>query len=219
MRSFIRPFLLIPVVCLGDAAFGQSQTVQQPVVDTFSVGTSVSVPDRGEVFLGGGGRASERSSVRGFPDRRGAYARSASAASMSARVFIHDFEAMDAAVLNAAAGHGERPAFTKSRYDDATSYSMSRRWAALASGGRQPSESSMRIEANMPREALGGLTPPERQDVLQDVGRFLSLGAAAESRGKPDLAAIHYRYAARHGSAEAAQRLAALAKGSTDRVE
>src|SRR5688500_11840365 len=80
----------------------QSLTVQQPVIDTFGVGTTVSVPDRGGMYLGGVGRAAEARSARGFPLRRGPLARSASSASLSTGVYIHDFEAMDAAVLEAA---------------------------------------------------------------------------------------------------------------------
>lgn len=215
----LRLLPLLIVAFWAIPSFGQAVIVQQPVVNTFSVGTSVSVPDRGEVFLGGVERVSESSSVSGFPRRRGAYTRSASASLMSVRVFIHDFEAMDAAVLNAATGHGERPAFTKGRYDDPTSYAMSRRWAALASGGRQPSEAEMRIEANNRQEALEALTPTARQGPFQDAERFLSLGAAAENRGKRDLAMIHYRYAARHGSTEAAQRLVGLEQRSSAQVE
>ncbi|HEX6986404.1 MAG TPA: hypothetical protein VF170_13560, partial [Planctomycetaceae bacterium] len=115
MSSHVR-FLVGTVLLLPSAAFGQALTVQQPVVDTFSVGTSVSVPDRGAMYLGGVGRAAERSSVAGFPWRRGAYARSASASSASAGVFVHDFEAMDAGVLGAASDAAPRLGVTKGRY-------------------------------------------------------------------------------------------------------
>ena len=45
---------------------------------------------------------------------------------------------------------------------------------------------------------------------MHHVERSLALGEAAERRGKPELAALHYRQAAQHGSSEAGRRLATL---------
>ena len=42
------------------SVFAQRVTVQQPVIQVFSVDTVVSVPDRGTAFLGGVSTASER---------------------------------------------------------------------------------------------------------------------------------------------------------------
>jgi hypothetical protein len=187
-------------------AFGQNLTVQQPIVESFSVGTTVSVPVGGTVSLGGVGRARSARNTFGPLPRRGAYSRGVSSASMSAGVFIHDFEAMDAAVLNAANGSGPRPAFTKSRYSDATSYSMSRRYAAIAK------YEARRSNLDEPRERrVGELTPAARPTAFDDVGRLLALGEAAERRGNLGVAAIHYRVAAKGGSAEAERRLERLA--------
>jgi hypothetical protein len=178
----------------GSTAFGQAGVVQQPVVRSFSVGTSVDVPDRGEVLLGGVGRAAEARSFLGPSPGRGASARSVSSSSISVRVFVHDFEALDAAVLNAAQGAAPRPAFTKGRYDDATSQAMSRRWA---SGGPRPSSPAIRTISS-----------------ADEAERLFRLGEAAEMRGDVVLARLHYRVAAQRGSAEARQRLLALAEDS-----
>lgn len=86
---------------LLNAASLQAQiTVQQPVVRTTSVGTTVSVPDRGRVFLGGVSSADSfrqnygplpSGTTRGF---------GLSGGSMSASVYVIDLQAMDEAILN-----------------------------------------------------------------------------------------------------------------------
>lgn len=95
MRSFA-------LICLlWNAATLQAQiTVQQPVVRTTGVGTTVSVPDRGRVFLGGVSSAeSFRQSYGPFPSgaSRGY---GLSGGSMSASVYVIDLQAMDEAILN-----------------------------------------------------------------------------------------------------------------------
>ena len=98
----IRPApLLCALVLLSPAARGQG-IVQQPVVQQFSVDTVVSVPDRGSAFLGGVATGRSGRSVYGpLPLSRSlgfeyGYSR------VEVGVFIHDFEAMDAALLSAA---------------------------------------------------------------------------------------------------------------------
>lgn len=94
----------ILVVCavLSLAASGHAQqlSVQQPVVGTTSVNTTVSVPDRGSVFLGGVNSAQSGRTSYG-PLRSGSsLGLSRSASSMSTSVYIHDLRAMDEALLN-----------------------------------------------------------------------------------------------------------------------
>ncbi len=95
MRSLALTCLLL------NAASLQAQiTVQQPVVRTTSVGTTVSVPDRGRVFLGGVNSAeSFRQNYGPFPSgtTRGY---GLSGGSISASVYIIDLQAMDEAILN-----------------------------------------------------------------------------------------------------------------------
>jgi len=92
------------VVWTTAAADAQQIAVQQPVVENFSVGTTVSVPDRGSVLLGGVGSAASGRITTG-PLRSGsALGRTAQASSARVQVFIHDFEAMDAELLNQPAG-------------------------------------------------------------------------------------------------------------------
>jgi hypothetical protein len=95
MRSLALTCLLL------NAASLQAQiTVQQPVVRTTSVGTTVSVPDCGRVFLGGVNSAeSFRQNYGPFPSgtTRGY---GLSGGSISASVYIIDLQAMDEAILN-----------------------------------------------------------------------------------------------------------------------
>ncbi len=86
-----------------DAA-AQRIAVQQPVVENFSLATTVSVPDRGSAFLGGVGAArSGRFQSGPFPSGS-AIGLERQGSSASVHVYIHDFEAMDAALLSSAPG-------------------------------------------------------------------------------------------------------------------
>ena len=101
MRHSILPTLII----LSGAAFAQAQdrVVQQPVIRQMRVGTSVSVPDGGRAFLGGVSQGATSPKRFGGPFRSGTNTgREFSNSSQSVSVYIHDFEAMDAASLNAA---------------------------------------------------------------------------------------------------------------------
>jgi hypothetical protein len=84
--------------CRSAAAQG---VVQQPVVEVFSVDTVVSVPDRGSAFLGGVSTARSGYSTYGPLDFSQAYGCDNGFSYVDVSVFIHDFEAMDEALLAA----------------------------------------------------------------------------------------------------------------------
>jgi len=87
-------------IVAGSVVMAQQITVQQPQQQIFAVDTMVSVPDRGDVLLGGASSASmSRNSVRGLTGSRG-IGSSVSGSSARAHVFIHDFEALDAELLS-----------------------------------------------------------------------------------------------------------------------
>ena len=98
-------FLITGIVLSGQFAFGQvvafaQITVQQPVVGVTSVNTTVSIPDRGTIYLGGVSSFQAGRSQYG-PLRSGtSMGYSAQSSSMSASVYIHDLRAMDEAILN-----------------------------------------------------------------------------------------------------------------------
>ena len=86
-------------VCAGSVADAQDVTLRLPVVDTFQVNTVVSVPDQGSLLLGSVGRAADGSSQLGFSPLGSSVGSERSHRSASASVYIHDFEALDAALL------------------------------------------------------------------------------------------------------------------------
>ncbi len=99
--SAMRPITFIAVAILGSSSILQAQiTIQQPVVRTTGVATTVSVPDRGSILLGG--VSSAESSRSSFGPLRMGTSRGygLSGASMSASVHIIDLQAMDEAILN-----------------------------------------------------------------------------------------------------------------------
>jgi hypothetical protein len=99
--------LLVLVLSGGQSVFAQ-QAIQQPVVGTTSVNTTVSVPDRGTTFLGGMNSAQSGRSQYG-PFRSGpSTGLTRQSTSMSVNVYIHDLQAMDEAILNSAPSSSER---------------------------------------------------------------------------------------------------------------
>lgn len=96
----MRTLIFSTCVLLNAAGAYAQVTVQQPVVRSSSVGTTVSVPDRGRVFLGSVNSAdSFRQNYGPFPSgtTRGS---GLSGGSMSASVYIIDLQEMDEAILN-----------------------------------------------------------------------------------------------------------------------
>ncbi|MCA9079461.1 MAG: hypothetical protein KDA58_02835 [Planctomycetaceae bacterium] len=89
---------LIPFSAWGQGPIGP-QVVQQPVVQQFGVDTAVSVPDRGSAFLGGVSSAQDARTQFGWGLHGSAIGTARSHSGTDVRVWIHDFEAMDRALL------------------------------------------------------------------------------------------------------------------------
>ena len=84
--------------------------VQQPVIRRFAVDTVVSIPDRGSLLLGSFSSAASGRTVYGPLPYGSAVGLSRSHASLSAHVWILDFDAMDEIVLRQARASLERSA-------------------------------------------------------------------------------------------------------------
>ena len=97
----MRNFFLI-IVLLSSSKLAVSQTVQQPVIGQFGVQTSVMVPDRGGVFLGGVKRAGDSRFDSIFAPIGSSAGRFTEHTGMSSHVFISDLHEMDALILEAA---------------------------------------------------------------------------------------------------------------------
>ena len=96
----MRCSVLIAILLLVDRTSFAQQVIQQPVVATTAVNTTVSVPDRGSAFLGGVSSAQSGRAQYG-PLRSGTNTGiSRQATSISTHVYIHDLQAMDEAILN-----------------------------------------------------------------------------------------------------------------------
>lgn len=89
------------LVMMAHSVYGQNVTVQQPVVSSFGVNISVSVPDRGEMLLGGVSRAVDARNSFGFSRPGSSVGLERQASTASVRVWIHDPATADAAILHA----------------------------------------------------------------------------------------------------------------------
>lgn len=87
----------------------QQVVIQQPAFQQFAAPTTVLVPDRGEAFLGGTRGGFRGRDVQGPIPLGSARAGGAGAASVSTRVYVHDFRAMDEAILRGIDGDADRP--------------------------------------------------------------------------------------------------------------
>ena len=106
----VSTFGVLLAACLWLTAFEvlaqPAQTVQLPTFSFTGVGTTVMVPDGGSAFLGGINRASDGRNEFGVPgmtlpgfQNRG-IGQDRSASSFLVTATIHDFDAMDQALLN-----------------------------------------------------------------------------------------------------------------------
>ncbi|QDU36311.1 hypothetical protein Mal4_05960 [Maioricimonas rarisocia] len=183
----------------GSMARGQGIAVQQPVVQRIGVDTVVSVPDRGSLTLGGVNTAasgSRRSSLFGPGSTYGART---SGSSMSVHVTIHDFEAMDRALLQQGSSTRVRPG-GNSRADAAYRQLLSR-----------PRQSAIPTRSQADRLSR---SPAKDAPAATDRGAFyLAKARRCEERGEESVAAMFYRMAARYGSSEAAAELAQERRG------
>ncbi|MDO4576384.1 MAG: hypothetical protein Q4D98_14345 [Planctomycetia bacterium] len=97
----MRAVLFFAVVFCGMVAWGQS--VQLPTFQNFGTQTTVTVPDGGRAVMGGVTRANEGGTSSGvpvLPFRNRSYGNSVEASGVSVTATVHDFEAMDEALLN-----------------------------------------------------------------------------------------------------------------------
>lgn len=178
-HSWIQGGIAVSAVLFSSrVAVAQVITVQQPAVRSFGTATTVSVPDRGSMHLGGMGAASSGRTTPG-PFRPGTSSGlERSASSMSASVYIHDLRAMDEALL-AQGTH-------LSNESDPWSARLNERRAAYSRG-----------VVSIPAE-----------DTKAKAARYEQLARDAEANRKSSVARLHWQMAAKLGSSLAQQRLA-----------
>jgi hypothetical protein len=199
------------LISASDRGYAQQATVQQPVVQVFSVDTVVSVPDRGAAYLGGVSSAAEgRGSYGPFPAGSGTGLRRTHTG-VDAGVYIHDFEAMDQSLLSRPVGR-ERDPWVNPNARAAAAFDSLRegRFARTRSPGfvDAPVGESRRSTADTRRSRGSG--PPQTDNPTELAGFYFARARDAEQQGKGGVAVLCYRMAARHGSRYAEQRLREL---------
>jgi hypothetical protein len=112
MMNVFRIFLTLTIVALTTIPVAAQNAVQLPTLSSFRTNTTVSVPDRGSVYTGGINRAADGRNEFGtplLPLRNRSIGSQRSASSVWTSVYIHDFEAMDEALLSQARGSAFSP--------------------------------------------------------------------------------------------------------------
>lgn len=207
---------LVLVGLLAGPAFSQGPTVQLPTYSYFGTGTTVSVPDRGSVYLGGVKRAATGMNEFGSPllpfrNRSFGTERSASGAWVS--VYIHDFDAMDEYLLNQPTPSRGAPLASSRPFElqGAGSAVARDRWTQRLNAATQGSAGPMAMSLAELRAQHQREQAARHEEAL----KWFERGVNAEASGKANVARVYYQMAARRASddmkGQIAARLAALA--------
>jgi hypothetical protein len=222
---------LLALLCVRPALAQQpGSAVQLPTFSNFSVGTTVSVPDRGSAYMGGinrsaSGSSSFRSPLLPFrPFKNSAIGSQHSAMGVHVSAWIHDFEAMDEYLLsqpprslqpgaghwNAATTVGRGPASLDPAWDVGNSGSTEI-VGTRHSGGQWHS-----TPQSLPATPLADVADEQRRREVQGETRsreaqaFFTRGQEAEASGKANVARIYYQMVARRATGDL--QTAALAR-------
>lgn len=212
IRSHLAPAAALTLAAVltltsTSAAQAQATTVQLPTFNVFTTTTTVSVPDRGGVLLGGVKRGAEGSNSFGVPGALGppfknrGIGSERSASMMSVHVTIHDLHLMDEDIL-ARTNYVMRPDYE----------AQAARQLASAQAGSAGLPSGSLADLRAQREI-------EKFAVEREAATAFEKGLKAEDAGKPAVAKIHYTMALKRASSpelksEIEKRLAGLSNSS-----
>jgi len=179
---------LLALGVIASTMTATAQTVQLPTFSYFTATTSVMVPDRGSASVAGMSSALDGSISRGlgtlgptFSTRGFSAVRGASSVSVTAT--IHDFEAMDAALLGPLANRTAAAVSPEPR---------------LANGPERSGAGSGRQSvAEIQRQQL-----VEQAQLADEARSYMAQGDEALAKGKPGVAKIYYQMAARRATGE-----------------
>lgn len=220
MRAKIWMPALLFVSHLVATATVFGQAVQLPTIHNTGVSTTVLVPDRGSMLLGGINRSSSGSVTSGVPGlshipganrlfKNRAIGSSSGAMNMSVNVFVHDLREMDEALLAEAAARRGGAALPVGRAAPAPLTAEDRRAAFLTQHVGRTAD--LREETNaaplaaakvasvdeIRREQLAAKTQQENE-----ARSYLAQGLEAESLGQFGAAKVFYNMAARRSAGE-----------------
>lgn len=218
---------------VGSASAQGPTTVQLPTFESFSVSTSVLVPDRGALVLGGVNRSAYGSVERGVPGlgnlpyagrlfQNRAWGRESSSSTAAVSAWIHDLSAMDEELLAEAAER--RAGATGAGVSSATvadEIKAARLTRALDGTSRRVSDALRRADSirvsESPKsgnsERVSSISEIRKQAAAEAERReaesrdLIAQGLEAERQGKPHVARIFYQMATRRSDGES-QRIA-----------
>ena len=218
MRALTLGLVVVASLCfLTPAAF--AQVLQLPTFSFATVSTTVSVPDQGSAFLGGIDRASDGRSEFGIPgialpgfQNRG-IGQDRSSTKMFVSVTIHDFDAMDQALLNTPSPEGFARASLSSpqRLPDLVpdapagfaGRASGQKPAILAGKWQVEPQASGPVSDLAEEQASRAARQANRASEAEG---FFARGQQAEADGKPNVAKIYYQMALRRASGEVKQQ-------------
>jgi hypothetical protein len=217
MMNVFRIFLTLTIVALTTIPVAAQNAVQLPTLSSFRTNTTVSVPDRGSVYTGGINRAADGRNEFGtplLPLRNRSIGSQRSASSVWTSVYIHDFEAMDEALLSQARG---------SAYRAPVHRSLARSPMAVAGSRPLPGQSQTARTTWQSRAAPRPTTGPmsksvsqlraerfnEQQARVAEAEHLFERGKTAEAKGKLNVARIYYQQASRRAQGPLQQEILA----------
>lgn len=175
----------------ASAGQGPSVTVQLPTFHFFAVSTTVLVPDRGAAYLGGIGSSRTSRSARGIPLAPGGnvgIGAERAAAGMQVGAFVHDFQAMDEALLQQAAA------------------------MRSAKAGNEDEEPDVRVADRVPVLGVDEIRRrnAERADATErEAEEHFQKARELAAVGKSGVARIHYQMALRRATGDLKRQIAA----------
>jgi hypothetical protein len=161
-----------------------------PTISVFTVGTTVSVPDRGGTYLGGY-RSASTTSTETFPRLGRGFASRMSASDATAHVWIHDFQEMEEQL-------GKRTEY-------ATRPTPTGFGASVQQYASNRSERRVEITPAKTSQEEPTATKKARDDELlaakvEHAADLLKRGQDAETRGKLNVAKLYYKSVVSLGS-------------------
>lgn len=195
---WVLALVLVSTTAAGATA-QRAAAVQLPTYSYFTTSTTVSVPDRGGALLGGVNRAASGSQSFGgplspFPQRGSGGDRGAAGLGITA--MVHDFEAMEAHVLNQSASQ-RGPVSKADPWEDRL------KDAARSSAGRPvPSVADLQATQIEAGKSAG-----------RDAADWYARGRQAEADGNEGAAKVYFGMAARRAEGPAREEILARLDG------
>ena len=220
--------LVLAGVVAGTApAQRTGSTVQLPTFSFFSVGTTVSVPDRGSVYMGGINRAATGRNEFGTPllpfrpFRSTAIGTERSASSMRMSVYVHDLAAMDEELLSRPTSYRPGPLTTlQPRGGSIAGLGNTLQPRNTTHGGAwQPSSSASPTRPAVSVAEVRAQRVGQQATRADEATGFFDRGRKAEEAGKANVAKIYYQMAARRATeslkSQVLARLDAIGRAQT----